>query len=181
MLEEVAQPVSPNRVACAFWHGMDGSEMPSICFTGLTTACELAHMEAGISHAGKVKALCADHHWSCTSDPAKKDYIPAFQWSLQYFNLNITTATSQTRWTSENKHFVHIVPRLFICHAWASHQIKAGNQIKQESQLGKLLLHQFLEHLEVCHDVWLSKKKWYIYQPAKLSKKKNLPGKHWSN
>lgn len=62
MLEEVAQPVSPNRVACAFWHGMDGSEMPSICFTGLTTACELAHMEAGISHAGKAKALCADHH-----------------------------------------------------------------------------------------------------------------------
>ena len=50
-LEEVAQPVSPNRVACAFWHSMDGGEMPNVCFTGLTTAVELAHMEAGTSHA----------------------------------------------------------------------------------------------------------------------------------
>ena len=43
LLEKVAQPVSPNRVVCAFWHSMDGGEMPSICR-------ELAHMEAGIPH-----------------------------------------------------------------------------------------------------------------------------------
>ena len=51
LLQEVARPVSPSRVACAFWYSMDGGEMPEICFRGLSTACELADMEAGISHA----------------------------------------------------------------------------------------------------------------------------------